>query len=149
MHTPAPAGHANAQQRVALYSSAADPEVMQRHATALLHLCTTRGWTPAAACRTIQAVSEVLAAGEVSTVVAVAATPALVEAVAVHGGTLEVVRPWATHTTGAPPGLATALGDLVRAGTLSPDEAARLLHAAGPAGVDGPERLHRRARRPA
>jgi hypothetical protein len=99
------------------------------------------------ACRSVQAVADALAAGGVRIIVAVAPTAALVEAVTAGGGTLEVVRP-SPAVTSTPPGLAAALGELVRTGKLGPDDAASLLHAAGPCPA-GEGTLHRRPKRTA
>lgn len=133
---------------VALFSSAADLDAMRRQAAAMLHLCVTRGWTPTVACRTVVAVVDVLAAGDVRIVVAVAPTSALVSAVTAGGGTLEVVRHSPTSTNVPPPELAAALGELVRAGRLRPEDAASLLHVSSP-GVADIGDIHRRPRRTA
>lgn len=132
---------------VALYLDASNPEIARRHSIAMLRLCMTRGWTPVVACRTVDDVAAALAAGKVRIVVAVSPRPGLVEAVAAAGGILEVVRSGSAQTT-VPPGLAVALGEMVRAGRLSPDDAAVLLHAAGP-GREPAADVHRRPRRPA
>jgi hypothetical protein len=137
---------------VALFLITNDWQVAARQLNALLGACTLRGWHATTICHTIPDITGVLAAGDIHTVVAIAATRPLAEAVTAAGGVLEVVRDGPGRTDTAPPGLAIALGAMVRAGRLTPDEAAELLHAARPPHPDDrPDRadLQRRPRRPA